>query len=213
MKTQSYSAIKMYEQCPAKYKFSRIDKIPEPTGPAAERGKLIHAEIEAVLKGQLELVCDELIYLLPKLDEWRQKNAQSELEFAVDSNWDPVDFSDSNAMFRGVIDLYIEQGNVALILDFKTGKERDYADQVRAYATAILATKPHIHQVTPMIEFIDLQKSTEYATIYGRDIEFMKSDVRGRINIIEHDKFFSANPSGLCKFCHYRKDNGGPCKW
>lgn len=209
----SYSALKMYEQCPAKYKFIRIDKLQEPSGPAAERGKLIHAEIEAVLKGQLELVCDELEYLLPKMDEWKQKNAQSELEFAVDNNWNAVDFHDGSAMFRGIIDLYYEQGNTAVVLDFKTGKERDYLDQVRAYAAVILATKPHIHQVTPMIEFIDLQKSTEYMTFYTRDIEAMKADLNGRMNIISFDKFFSANPSGLCKFCHFRKDNGGPCKW
>ena len=209
----SYSAIKMYEQCPAKYKFTRIDKLPEPTGPAAERGKVIHAEIEAVLKGQLELVCDELEYLLPKMDEWKQKNAESELEFAVDSDWNLVEFTDSRALFRGVIDLYYEQGDTAVVLDFKTGKERDYLDQVRVYSTVIFATKPRIERIIPMIEFIDLQKSTEYMTFYRRDIEHMKADIQGRLNIIGHDKFFAANPSGLCKFCHFRKDNGGPCKW
>jgi CRISPR/Cas system-associated exonuclease Cas4 (RecB family) len=209
----SYSALKMYEQCPAKYKFVRIDKLQEPSGPAAERGKIIHAEIEAVLKGQLELVSDGLEYLLPRIDEWRQIGAQSEMEFAVDSNWNAVEFGDDSAMFRGIIDLYYEQGNRAVVLDFKTGKERDYLDQVRAYAAVILATKPHIHSVVPMIEFIDLQKSAEYMTFYSRDIESMKADLNGRMNIISFDKFFSANPSGLCKFCHFRKDNGGPCKW
>jgi len=209
----SYSSIKMYEQCPAKYKFTRIDKLSEPTGPAAERGKVIHAEIEAVLKGQLELVCAELEYLLPRMDEWKAKNAESEMEFAVDSHWNTVAFNDSSAMFRGVIDLYYELGDTAIVLDFKTGKERDYLDQVRVYATVVLATKPHIARVIPMIEFIDLQKSTEYMTFYRRDIEHMKADIQGRLNIIGHDKFFAANPSGLCKFCHFRKDNGGPCKW
>lgn len=213
MKTQSYSAIKTYDQCPAKYKFGRIDKLAEPSGPAAERGKLIHAEIEAVLKNGLELVCEELVYLLPQTDKWKEQNAQSELEFAVDSSWNAVEFNDPTAMFRGIIDLYIEQGNRAIVLDFKTGKERDYLDQVRAYATVILATKPHIHEVVPIIEFIDTQKTVEYMTIYSRDIEYLKSDIQGRINIIAHDKFYIANPSGLCRFCHYRKDNGGPCKW
>lgn len=213
MKTQSYSAIKTYDQCPAKYKFGRIDGLKEPSGPAADRGKLIHAEIEAVLKGELELVCEELVYLLPQMDRWREQNARSEMEFAVDDMWNPVEFNDPSAIFRGVIDLYIEQGNRAIVLDFKTGKERDYLDQVRVYATVILATKPHIHEVLPVIEFIDSQKTQEYSVIYGRDIEYLKSDIRGRINIISHDKFFTANPSGLCKFCHFRKDNGGPCKW
>ena len=209
----SYSSIKMYEQCPAKYKFTRIDKLSEPTGPAAERGKVIHAEIEAVLKGQLELVCAELEYLLPRMDEWKAKNAESEMEFAVDSHWNTVAFNDSSAMFRGVIDLYYELGDTAIVLDFKTGKERDYLDQVRVYAAVVLATKPHIQRVIPQIEFIDLQKSTEYITYSREDLDHMKADIQGRLNIIAHDKFFAANPSGLCRFCHFRKDNGGPCKW
>lgn len=209
----SYSSIKTYEQCPAKYKFTRIDKLPEPSGPAAERGKVIHAEIEAVLKGQLELVCAELEYLLPRMDDWKNKNAESELEFAIDSDWNAVAFSDSSAMFRGIIDLYYEQGDTAVVLDFKTGKERDYLDQVRVYAAVILATKPHIQRVIPQIEFIDTQKSTEYMTFTQQDLAHMKADIQGRMNIIAYDKFFAANPSGLCRFCHFRKDNGGPCKW
>jgi hypothetical protein len=45
----SNSSIKLYETCPFKYKLQRIDGFQEPTGTAAERGKMIHAELEAAL--------------------------------------------------------------------------------------------------------------------------------------------------------------------
>ena len=45
----SNSSIKTYEQCPFKYKLTRIDGLSEPAGPAADRGKLIHAELENAL--------------------------------------------------------------------------------------------------------------------------------------------------------------------
>ena len=37
----SNSSIKSYEQCPFKYKLTRIEHRQEPTGPAAERGTMI----------------------------------------------------------------------------------------------------------------------------------------------------------------------------
>lgn len=211
--SQSYSSIKLYEQCAAKYKFSRIDRLPEPTGPAAERGKMIHAELESILKGGLEILCEEAEHLLPKIDVWKEQDAKSEMEFAVNNRWDPVDFNDPTYMLRGIIDLYIEDGDRAIVLDFKTGKERDYTDQVAVYATVILATKPHINEVVPAIEFIDTKKSLTYNVIHRKDLQYLKQSVEGRVNIIERDKIYAPNPSGLCRFCHYRKDNGGPCKW
>ena len=46
----SHSSIITYEQCPFKYKLTRIDKLQEPSGDAAERGKLVHTLFEMALK-------------------------------------------------------------------------------------------------------------------------------------------------------------------
>lgn len=210
---QSYSAIKLYEQCAAKYKFNRLDKLPDPSGPAAERGKLIHAEIEAMLKGGLELGCDEIGYLLPKIDIWKEQGAQSEMPFAINKDWKEVEWADPSCMIRGIIDLYIEDHETAIVLDFKTGKERDYTDQVAVYSAVILATKPHIQIVKPCIEFIDTQKFVTYNDIHRKDLTYLKQSLEGRIKLIDRDTIYAPNPSGLCRFCTYRKDNGGPCKW
>ena len=40
----SNSSIKTYEQCPYKFKLTRVDGLVEPAGEAAERGKLIRSE-------------------------------------------------------------------------------------------------------------------------------------------------------------------------
>ena len=210
----SYSAVKLYEQCPARYKFSRIDKLQEPSGEAATRGTMMHSEIESIIKGGLLMTAHrELIYLLPQLVRWKDENAFSELKFSIDADWNVVEYSSPPAWFRGVIDLYIEDGDVATVLDFKTGKERDYSDQVTVYAAVILATMPHINRVNLAIEFIDSQKNVQYARITRDEFETHKSAITDRINTINKDNIFAANPSGLCKFCHFRKSNGGPCKW
>ena len=209
----SYSAVKLYEQCPSRYKFSRIDRLQEPSGDAATRGSLIHSEIEAIIKGELPLVSDVVQYLVPQLNKWKLSNAQSEMQFAIDDKWNLVDYKDKNAWFRGVIDLYFEENDVATVLDFKTGKERDYSDQVIVYAAVVLATKPHINRVNLAIEFLDSQKNVQYARITRDELGKYKDELTDRINTINKDNIFAANPSGLCKFCHFRKSNGGPCKW
>ena len=99
------------------------------------------------------------------------------------------------------------------MLDFKTGKERDYVDQVSVYAAIVLATKPHINRVNLAIEFLDSKKNVQYARITRDELGKYKDELANRINAINKDNIFAANPSGLCKFCHFRKSNGGPCKW
>jgi CRISPR/Cas system-associated exonuclease Cas4 (RecB family) len=209
----SYSAIKLYEQCPSKYKFNRIDRLFEPSGPAAERGTSIHSELENILNGSLMLLSDPIMHLSDKLEDWIKLKALPELKFAVDHAWQQVDYTAPAAMFRGIIDLYIEQGDEATVLDFKTGKDRDYSDQVTVYAAVILATKPHIKKVNLVIEFIDLKKTTTYSPITRDQLSDLKTLISGRIALIVQDSIFAPNPSGLCRFCHFRKSNGGPCKW
>ena len=209
----SYSSIKTYEECPAKYKFSRILRLPQPSGPAAERGTLIHAVIEEALNGGLVLLSADVEHLANSIEVWRKSGAQSELEFAFDKHWHEVSYKSDSAIFRGIIDLYMEHEDHAVVIDFKTGKERDYQDQVRVYSAAILATKPHINSVRNIIEFIDLKKAKEYTAIRRENLNELKSLLIGRLMAVELDTIYAPNPNQFCKWCHYRKDNGGPCKW
>jgi len=209
----SYSSIKMYEQCPRKFKFSKIDRLPDSSGDAANRGKQIHTEIEEVIKGGLQLLSTDIEHLAPKIENWIKAKAISEMPFAVNAYFAPVSYDDPTAIFRGVIDLYVENGPEATIIDFKTGKHRDYKDQVTVYAAVILSCKPDIEYVKTAIEFIDLVKTDEYPVITRRDLPFLLLGLKDRMKVITKDTIHAANPSGLCKFCHYRKSNGGPCKW
>ena len=210
----SYSAIKLYEQCPLKYKLTRIDHLVEPSGDAANRGKTIHAEIEAILKGGLNLLSDDIKHLEEKLSNWIKVNGQSELPVGINDKWEPVDFNAEDVMFRGIIDLFIkEESGRATVLDFKTGKHRDYSDQVSVYSTVILSTMPDVDTVENVIEFIDLAKTDKYKPVTRSDLPRLQLQLKGRITAIEKDMIYAPNPSVLCKWCHFRKSNGGPCKW
>jgi hypothetical protein len=53
--TWSYSRLSVFEQCPKRYYYSSIEKIPTPQHPAATRGTNIHIEAENYIKGEGEL--------------------------------------------------------------------------------------------------------------------------------------------------------------
>lgn len=209
----SYSGIKTYEGCPAAFKFSRIDKLPSPSGPAAERGSMLHGQIEEVLKGGLPFLHDDIAHLLPQLNELKAFGAKPEHEFAINREWQPVKFKADDVMLRGIIDVWVKNGSRAIISDWKSGKKRDYSDQVKVYATVQFATEPDVEEIQPVIDFIDLKKSETYPIIRRDDFPKMKAELQGRIDAIESDKIFAPNPSQGCRWCAYAKDKGGPCSW
>ena len=213
MITYSYSSLKTYEQCPQKFKFGRIDKLPEPSGEAAERGKTLHSAIEANVKGETDILPIEIEHVRPSINELKVMGAEAEKEFAIDLDWKPVSFFDKKARFRGIIDIYAKNGEKAIVLDWKSGKVRDYSDQVRVYAAVSFALDDELQLVKPVIAFIDQKKEQEYPSIPREVYPSIRADVERRMSAIDNDSVYAPNPGFLCKWCHYRKSNGGPCRW
>lgn len=208
----SNSSIKTYEQCPFKYKLTRIDHLQEPAGEAADRGKRIHAEFENMLNG-LGLVTEDMEHWLPYIEELKQHKAMPEFEVGFTRDWQSCDFKDKDVWLRGIFDVFYVDGSTAYIADWKTGKERDYEEQLRLYGVMVLAKYPEVQEVQLEIIYIDLKKRVSYQTMHRGDFEQLKTWVIKRIQKIENDDVFAPHPSFGCKWCHFRKDNGGPCQW
>lgn len=208
----SNSSIKSYEQCPYKYKLTRIEHRHEPSGPAAERGKLIHSELEHAITG-LGMLPDSLGYWADYVKELTLKNAQCEVEFAITRNWIGCDFKDPEYWIRGIYDAVYHEGKKAHVLDWKSGKERDYVDQLKLYATIIMTCNPEIEKVSTEICYTDLQKRMPYETYQRSQLEGLKQWITDRVEKIENDDVFAPKPSYGCRWCHFRKENGGPCQW
>lgn len=208
----SHSSIKVYEQCPYKYKLTRIEHRKEPSGEAAERGKLIHSEFEHAIMG-LGMLPDTQSYWLDYVQELMLKHTQCETEFAVTRDWTPCDFKDPNYWVRGVYDAVWHKDGHAHVLDWKSGKERDYGDQLKLYATIIMVCNPEIEHVTTEICYTDLNKRVPHETYKRSELPTLKAWLTGRIKKIEGDDIFAPKPDYGCRWCHFRKDNGGPCQW
>ena len=76
-----------------------------------------------------------------------------------------------------------------------------------------MACHPGIETVSTEICFTDLEKRAPHDTYKREQLEDLKVWVTGRINKIENDDIFAPKPSFGCRWCHFRKENGGPCQW
>ncbi len=176
----SNSSIKTYEDCPYKYKLTRIEHRQEPAGDAAERGKMIHAEFEDALVN-LNLIPDERKYWLTYIEELIAKKTRSEVEFAVTKDWQPCDFKAPEAWVRGIYDAVYFDDTRAHVLDWKTGKEREYGEQLKLYATIILASHPEVETVTTEICYIDLNKQSPYPEYTRKDFPTLQAWLSARV--------------------------------
>jgi RecB family exonuclease len=209
----SPSKIKLYEQCPLKYKFIYIDKLPEPPNPHASRGTMLHAELENAMKDGLPLLSENTQWLEPQIKHWKELNAESEMIFAVDENWQRCEMDNPKALVRGIIDLFYKDGVTATVRDFKSGKQRDYSDQVKLYATVIMCIMPEIEEVQLRIDYLDLKKTERYESVTREQLPELRAYFQDKMDMVGKDTIFAPNPSYLCKWCNFRKSNGGACQW
>ena len=211
MKPISYSGLSTYTQCPRKYKFSRIDLLPDPAGPAADRGKMIHAELEKAILNPGYIMLGELSYWQAVCSQLSDNACTPEIELAINAFYEPVAFSDPAAYIRGILDVFVRKGDSALIGDWKTGRIRDYSQQIMFYQLMVLVCFPEINRVEGRIFFVDHQREQSYMSFSRNDLPVLKDHFADKIKLIHEDQHFLPTPSPLCNWCAYNKTKGGPC--
>ena len=90
----SYSALKVYEECPYRTYISRVKGIKEPSGAAADRGTQIHQYAEDYVNGTMGEMATELFKFKSQFEDLRQGfidgKVELEGEWAFDLDWKSV---------------------------------------------------------------------------------------------------------------------------
>jgi hypothetical protein len=76
-----------------------------------------------------------------------------------------------------------------------------------------LVCNPAVKHVTTEICYTDLEKRVQHETHTRANVDALKEWVLSRISKIENDDIFAPKPDYGCRWCHFRKSNGGPCQW
>lgn len=226
----SFSRYSTYRQCPAKLKFTAIDKLKEPPNEAMARGSHIHALAEHYIKGELKKLPPELKQfdgLFSQLKAaFKRRTLLNVVEdsWAFTKSWTRTTWDNwSECWLRIKLDHALSvDGETLVINDWKTGKFRqdsceDYQEQLELYALAALLLYPHIKQVRPRLVYLDLgmiYPKDDEPIIYTRaDVPRLKKLWLQRTKAMLSDTKFAPKPNRFCQWCHFRKANGGPCRF
>ena len=109
--TWSFSGLKVFEECAFRSFLSKVQKIPEPTNPAASRGTKIHEEAEAYVKGELGEMPETLKKFEDDFDQLRTFYAEAKVElegewgFTLD--WEPTAWVGKDTWARVKLDAIV----------------------------------------------------------------------------------------------------------
>lgn len=213
----SYSRYASYTLCPLQAKYRYIDRLPVPSSPAAERGNEIHKHLEDYVNGKVA-VKDLLEIAKPfkkHLDNIKTAKIHStEGAWAFDQWWNPVKWFGEDVFVRIKIDAvsYIYDTETLYVDDYKTGKVYpEHREQMELYAAGGIATFPEAQKIITRLFYLDQRLIKEEEFTYQEATQ-LQLEWGQKLQPMLMAKRFYAKPNDKCRWCHFRKSNGGPCK-
>lgn len=199
----SYSSLSAFETCPKRYELTRLTKqVVEAQTEATLHGNEVHKALELHLNGDKHLP-EKYEKYLPLVERVRKQPGKRlvEYKFGVTEDFRSTTFFGKDVWFRGVIDVGVVGQKSAILLDWKTGKPKTDADQLKLFAAAGFAAFPYLNQIKT--GYVWLAHNKLDANTFTRDDlpdiwrEFTPRVIR-MVNALETGKFLP-KPSGLCR--------------
>jgi hypothetical protein len=195
-----------------------VDKLDEPKGEPLLRGIAIHQEAEDYLNHKMARVPASLKKLRTEFRKLRDKDAVPEEQWGLTRDWEETGYFSNDVWLRMKIDSRDVINHKTLrLVDFKTGKIREgYEEQLELEAVAAFSIFD-INTVRTELWYVD------HGEVLGRDdsrFTFKLDDYgrlmklwEGRIKAMLNDTRYTPTPNYTCQWCHFRKSNGGPCRY
>jgi hypothetical protein len=199
----SYTALTSFETCPWRYKLTKITKqVQEAPYDHRNEGNLIHKAFELHLKGEAWLP-DQYKKWLPMLE--RLKKAPGELEaerkVALTPQFTETTYFGKDVWLRAGFDVRLRQANKSTLLDWKNGKRKFDADQLKLFAGVEFKLSPDVDVVETA--YVWLQTGKIDKETFTRDqAPIIWQEFTQRVGRIEHaikTDNFPKRPSGLCR--------------
>ena len=210
MTAWSYSSLSTFKQCPKKYYHLKVAKDVKDTGSSAMYyGNQVHKAAEDYIKDGVPIPT-KFKFLQRPLDVLNKIDGDKHCEIRMgvtkqDNEYTPTGFFGKDVWWRGVADLLIVNGKKAYLIDYKTGKNAEYADtkQLDLLAGATFTHFPEVETIKSALLYVvsndfirkkhtaDLCKS--YFTVFDEELD--------RLEVALEEDVWNAVESGLCKFC------------
>lgn len=217
-KAWSISAVRSHATCPQKFKFIRIDRLPEPPSPVLERGKMIHAGFaEYLLNGCWSPDATPFPLWESVLDDLRERGALPEKQIAFTEEWLECEWYAPDVRARFIFDAIIPPSDAndftVIVRDWKSGKKYDtHIFDARMYALAALKMFPAAERAH--VAFLYVDRAPADGVIYACERRVMP-ELEREADLFNHeflnDTLYPARPGTHCRWCYQAKSAGGRC--
>lgn len=153
-----------------------------------------------------------------------------EHQIYFDKDWRPLPLADKfspKIWLRVGLDVLRRNGEEPWqVIDWKTGgvdkkgqirAQDKYDDQLGVYQTAVLASNPMVGSVTASLVFIDAAPAVDpfidRAPMLRGKLPVMKEKWEAKVQPMFRDEIFAPRAGYYCKWCPFRKEQGGPCPY
>ena len=222
VKAWSYSALKVFEECPYRTYIQRIKKIPEPSSPAADRGSQIHDEAEQYVDGRIEDFPSSLNKFEKEFAELRAGYLEGTVElegqwgFTID--WTPTGWLSEDTWARIKLDAYVKEDNSsARVIDYKTGKrfgnEITHSQQCLLYAIGAFMKDSELEFAQTELWYLDKGETAKQSYTRTEAMQFMTNFHERGVRMTTEENFEPRPSSSACRWCSYRKGEFPECQW
>jgi CRISPR/Cas system-associated exonuclease Cas4 (RecB family) len=147
-------------------------------------------------------------FLYPKTE-----TVYTEIKFGIDTKLEvsDYDYRDKNLLYLGAVDQVNFYSDSLHIIDWKTGKVRNYTEQLRHYAMWALTQFPNVERVVTSYVFIEHNQSID--VIVTRDeLKNIHFELLSNIQTIEQDTQWHKKETPLCDYCEYGPNYKNHCE-
>lgn len=204
-KATSFSALNNFETCPKKFWHLRVRRdVKEVEGEALRYGKKVHKALEHLVSRGTPLP-KQFKHLAPYVQPFIDfpGTKHTELELAINEQYQPVDWFAKDVWIRAKLDLVIVGDRTALLVDYKTGRMKDDGfTQLKLAAAMLMLFFKQVEKVTMAYMWTEHDGEITKDVFLRSDFVDIWNELMPRLNAFEEAHVrdnFPANPSGLCK--------------
>jgi hypothetical protein len=177
-----------------------------------KKGKRKHDQLDLYTKSKAQSVIKthqwdtDVQGCFPLIDKFHESydKLRSELQFAVDPNFNIVDWFSKKVMYRVIVDLEAIRDKEALVVDWKTGKVRDYADkptgQLHLTSLMEMCKEPSVDVINTAYIFIE-HKQVIKRTFDRGMIDNLKQTFFTAWETVNKEKDWEPKSNQYCRFC------------
>lgn len=217
----SYSRYADYNQCPAKFMYKHLLRLPDAGSPAMQRGNVIHKMAEDYVKSPKKpKLPPELKGVALELEHCRTAGAIAEQAWGFRNDWNWTEragwFGD-DVWFRMKADVAVAyDDDTGLVGDWKTGKKYySNEEQIELFGAVTLMRFPNWTEVDVRLWYTDADPAdNEIQRVFtAADGARIRADWAKRSVPMFKDRRFAPTPNDKCHWCNFSKAKGGPCKF